>query len=137
MPFLRPYLGTALVGGTLLAERRWQWVLTSRPMRYIAEISYALYVIHPVTRFGWLSSGGTLVKYLKRPLALAVTFGLAHLSTFHFEHHWMALGKRLSRRWDQHRPGRVGPSRTTVPARGPTTREAHVSEESRASCQTG
>ncbi len=62
---------------------------------------YALYVIHPLTMYGWLGSGGTLVKYAKRPLCLALTFGLAHLSTFAYERRWMAFGKQLSHRWDR------------------------------------
>ena len=67
-------------------------------MHYIAEISYALYVIHPLTMAGWLGSGDTLEKYLKRPICFALTFGLSHLSTFRMERLFIAWGKHLSHR---------------------------------------
>ncbi len=103
--YLRPYLAAALVGRLLFAPSWLGVPLSSRPMRYIAEISYALYVIHPITRFGWLASGGTSMKYLlKCPIGLAITFGLAHLSTFYFERPCIAIGKRLSRRWERSAP---------------------------------
>lgn len=56
----------------------------------------ALYVVHGLLTATWLGSGDDLVKYLKRPLLLAATFGLAHLSTFYFEARFIAWGKRLS-----------------------------------------
>lgn len=95
--YVRPYAAALLVGLTLgrppaFAAR----VLTSRALAYVAEISYALYVIHHLLIFTWLGSGERLVKYAKRPLLIAATFALAHLSTFHFERHCIALGKRLS-----------------------------------------
>ena len=46
----------------------------------------------------WLGSGDRLVKYAKRPLLFALTFALAHVSTFHYEARWIALGKRLTAR---------------------------------------
>lgn len=95
--YLRPYLGSATVGSTLLSERYRFAFLCSRPMRYIAEISYALYVAHSAVTFGWLGSGNTLVKYLKRPIGFALTFGLAHASTFYYERHFIGWGKRLTR----------------------------------------
>lgn len=97
--FLRPYLGALLVGitlcqsGTLLAR-----LLAMRPLAYLATISYTLYVIHPALAHTWLGSGETLEKYLKRPLLFAILFVLAHLSTHHYERHWIALGKRIGRR---------------------------------------
>ena len=102
--YVRPYLGAAVVGHTLFTEKlAWQ-LLRSRMMRYVAEISYALYVIHPVTMFGWLGSGTTVIKYLKRPICFALTFGLAHVSTFHMERHFIALGKQISRHLERHDP---------------------------------
>jgi peptidoglycan/LPS O-acetylase OafA/YrhL len=88
-----------LVGHTLFTpdETRYSW-LGQRTLRYIAEISYALYVIHPLTRYGWLGSGSTMVRYAKRIITFSLTFGLAHLSTFFFERPCTAFGKRLASR---------------------------------------
>lgn len=100
LQYARPYIGSAVVGHTLLSNpTAYRW-LRNRFMRYIAEISYALYVIHPSSMFGWLGSGDKLVKYMKRPISLVITFGLAHLSTFHMEHHFIAWGKRMTHRRD-------------------------------------
>jgi peptidoglycan/LPS O-acetylase OafA/YrhL len=100
LEYLRPYLAALLVGRTLFDEAGSHPVLTSRSMRYIAEISFSLYIVHKLSMYGWLGTGGTLVRYTKRVASIALTFGLAHLVTFHFERHFTALGKRLSRRWD-------------------------------------
>lgn len=86
LQYLRPYAAALLVASSLrdpprLVER----VLLSRPMGYIADVSYALYVIHGVLSHTWLGAGDRLEKYLKRPLLFAATFALAHLSTFYFE----------------------------------------------------
>jgi peptidoglycan/LPS O-acetylase OafA/YrhL len=111
--YLRPYLGTAVIGHTLVTDKEgWGW-LRNRFMRYVAEISYALYVIHPLSMHGWLGSGGTIVKYLKRPLCFAITFVLAHLSTFHMERHFIAWGKHMSRRVEGHQ---ASPAAQTAPA---------------------
>jgi peptidoglycan/LPS O-acetylase OafA/YrhL len=103
MRFLRPSLAGALVGSSLLSPERANPILTLRAMRYIAEISFALYVIHPLTMYGWLGSGNTVVRYLKRPICFLLTFALAHLSTFSYERRWIALGKRWARRWELRR----------------------------------
>jgi peptidoglycan/LPS O-acetylase OafA/YrhL len=96
--FARPYLAATLVGATLFnGPVRLGRLLESRPARYIAEISYALYIFHGALNAGWLGSGSTFVKYAKRPLLLAVTFALAHVSTFRFEQPCIALAKRLTR----------------------------------------
>lgn len=117
LQYLRPYVAASLVGSTLFAPARYFNLLASAPLRYIAEISYALYVIHPITRFGWFGTGGTIVKYLKRPIGLALVFGLAHLSTFHFESRWIAWGKRMCRRFEEPRERRGGrPSNTSSPS---------------------
>lgn len=97
--YLRPYLGAALVGRTLFAPPpRLAAFLEGRVLRYIATVSFALYVLHGVLLNTWLGSGDKLVKYLKRPLLLLATFGLAHLSTFYFEQRWIDFGKRWSKR---------------------------------------
>jgi peptidoglycan/LPS O-acetylase OafA/YrhL len=94
--YLRPYVGAAVIGHTLWRPGRAAAMLASRPLRYLADISYALYVIHPIMRVGWLGSGGGWERYLlKRPLGFAITFALAHLSTFYYERHWIKWGKHL------------------------------------------
>ena len=86
LQYLRPYGAALLVGSTLTnAPRSLERVLVTRAMTYIAEISYALYIIHGVLSHTWLGSGDKLEKYLKRPLLFGLTFALAHLSTRYFE----------------------------------------------------
>jgi peptidoglycan/LPS O-acetylase OafA/YrhL len=95
--YLRPYIGAATVGTSLFAApRAMQLLWCSASARYIANISYALYVIHGILSASWLGSGERSVKYLKRPLLLATTFALAHLSTYRFESRFIAIGKRLT-----------------------------------------
>jgi peptidoglycan/LPS O-acetylase OafA/YrhL len=98
--YLRPYLAALLVGATLINPSTLQTrLLTRRSLVYLASISFALYVIHHLLMFTWLGEGDTkLLKYLKRVPLFAVTFALAHVSTFYFEHPCMAWGKRLSER---------------------------------------
>jgi peptidoglycan/LPS O-acetylase OafA/YrhL len=97
LDYLRPYLASTLVGITIL---RPVWGLTplleSAPMAYLARISYAVYVIHHFTLFGWLGSGQGLVKYAKRPISFAITFALAHFSTFHFEKRFIDWAHRIT-----------------------------------------
>ncbi|MEC5397500.1 acyltransferase family protein [Uliginosibacterium sp. H1] len=97
--YLRPYLAALLVGATIV---RPQGVLNDllrhRWLVYLASVSYALYVIHPLLEHTWLGSGDVYEKYMKRPLLFLVLFGLAHLSTFHFERPCTSLGKRIVRR---------------------------------------
>ena len=90
--YLRPYLAASMVGSTLIQAPR---ILTLRPLAYIAETSYALYVWHPLVAATWLGSGDTLVKYMKRPLLLLMVFLVAHVSTFYYEKRWIAGGRRL------------------------------------------
>ena len=99
--YFRPYLSALMLASTLfyLPDHRIEKILTSRVLRYIATVSYALYVIHGCLSISWLDHGETKIeKYLKRPLLLAVTFSLAHLSTFYFEKYWINLGRRLTNR---------------------------------------
>jgi peptidoglycan/LPS O-acetylase OafA/YrhL len=98
LQYAQPYLAGALIGRTLMTATFLNSLLCTRPLRYIAEISYALYVIHPATMHGWLGAGDTYVKYAKRPLSFLLSFALSHLSTFKYEHHFMAFGKQLCRR---------------------------------------
>ena len=99
--YLRPYATVSLLavilclGDTLLAT-----FLASRPMRYIAATSYALYVIHPLTIHGWWNEGSIFDRYvLKRPISFAMTFAAAHISTFYWERPWLQAG----RQWIKHR----------------------------------
>jgi peptidoglycan/LPS O-acetylase OafA/YrhL len=86
MMYFRPYAAALLVGASLSdCPARLRRVLVSRPMAYVAEISYALYVIHGVLSATWLGSGDRLVKYLKRPLLFGTAFLLAHISTRYYE----------------------------------------------------
>jgi peptidoglycan/LPS O-acetylase OafA/YrhL len=95
----RPYFAAALVGASLVRPSfPMAAALRGRVLAYIAETSYALYIVHPLLAATWLGSGPTLVKYLKRPLLFLAIAVVAHLSTFYYEHRWIAFGKRLSRR---------------------------------------
>ncbi|HWA11729.1 MAG TPA: acyltransferase [Burkholderiales bacterium] len=98
--YFRPYLAAILVGLTVLQPRtRLGSLLAWRPLAYVAGISYALYVIHPMLAASWLGSGDLLEKYAKRPLLFLALFFLAHLSTYHYERHWTALGRQLGGGW--------------------------------------
>ncbi|MEM1361661.1 MAG: acyltransferase [Pseudomonadota bacterium] len=85
--FLRPYLCAAMVGGVLFSTAGWLHnLLSHRVLRYIAAISFALYVWHSPFRFGWFDPESTVQKYLiARPIGLAATFAIAHFSTFYYE----------------------------------------------------
>jgi peptidoglycan/LPS O-acetylase OafA/YrhL len=84
--YLRPYAAAFLVGASLShCPPMLRRILVSRPMAYIAEVSYALYVIHGVLSATWLGSGDKAFKYLKRPLLFGATFLLAHISTRYYE----------------------------------------------------
>jgi peptidoglycan/LPS O-acetylase OafA/YrhL len=94
--YFRPY-ATALLLLTALhyGVVKTTTILASRPMRYIATISYALYVIHPATALGWMNEGSTMTRYLlKRPISFALTFILAHISTFYWESRWQSAARR-------------------------------------------
>ncbi|MDI1310113.1 MAG: acyltransferase [Methylotenera sp.] len=100
MNYFRPYLAATLVGATLFNQKtRLTKVLEHKWLFYIASISYALYVIHPLMASTWLGSGDTIEKYAKRPLLFAVVFLMAHISTFYYEHPVMAWGKTASKKF--------------------------------------
>lgn len=104
LQYFRPYLGMILIASTLFqAESNDKIIrlLNSNMLRYIATISYALYLIHGGLLYTWLGQGDTLVRYAKRPLLLALTFFLAHCSTHFYERYWIQLGKRLSLRFNK------------------------------------
>ncbi|WP_310101794.1 acyltransferase [Sphingomonas sp. BE138] len=97
--YLRPYFAAAAVGTSIVAAPAWlRDAFASRPARYVADISYALYVFHELFNATWLGSGDKAIRYAKRPLLFAATFAAAHLSTTRLEHPMIALGKRIERR---------------------------------------
>lgn len=98
--YLRPYAAALLVAGTLAKPppRPVNTMLLSRPFGYVAEISYALYMIHGVLLATWLGQGERFAKYLKRPFLLGLTFLLAHASTRYFEKPVLAAARRFGRR---------------------------------------
>jgi peptidoglycan/LPS O-acetylase OafA/YrhL len=93
--YLRPYATVSFLAVVLcLGDTVFKTFLASRPMGYIATISYALYVIHPLTIHGWWNEGSIFDRYvLKRPISFAMTFGAAHISTFYWERPWLQAGR--------------------------------------------
>lgn len=104
--YARPWLGASLVGVTLVRETFLNPWLSKRPLRYVAEISYALYVFHPITMFGWMGTGDFAVRYAKRAVSILLAFALAHASTYAFERRFTDLGRRLARRLESRDPRR-------------------------------
>lgn len=97
--YFRPYLAATLVGATLINQNtRFVSFLGQKWLFYIATISYALYVIHPLLASSWLGDGDPIEKYSKRPLLFLVLFICAHISTFYYEQKVMAWGKKLSQK---------------------------------------
>ena len=100
--YLRPYFAALLVGTTLLnPSSKISQLLNNKTLFYIASISFALYVIHPLLIASWLGSGEGWVKYVKRPLLFVALFAAAHVSTFYYEKHCIALGKRFAGYWNR------------------------------------
>lgn len=85
--YLRPYLAMSVVAAVIfMSEGRIRRLCRTRVLGYVAGISYALYIWHPMTALGWLGTGGGWERYLiKRPISFALTFLLAHVSTNTFE----------------------------------------------------
>lgn len=99
MMYLRPYFSALLVGSTLFnSDKKIAKFLENKVLVYIATISYALYILHPLLASTWLGSGFGWDKYLKRPLLFIAIFFGAHCSTFYFEKHFIALGKKVTNR---------------------------------------
>ena len=94
--YLRPWIAATMVGTTLgvAATHPVRRFLSIATLRYIAEISFALYVVHGCLVASWLDTGDKAVKYMKRPLFIGVTWALAHLSTRYYEAFFIRLGKR-------------------------------------------
>lgn len=99
LAYFRPYIVGLMVGQTILfAPGATAKVLRSRPLFFLAEISYSLYVLHPLADAGWLGTGPRLLRYIKRIPALVAVFVGAWASTHYYEHWWIAQGKRWSQR---------------------------------------
>ncbi len=98
--YLRPYLAASVVGIVIHCQLRPLLRVLEGPIAaYIARISYALYIYHFLTISGWMNNGSDLTRYLvKRPISFALTFGLAHASTFWWEAYWQKLARRLTPR---------------------------------------
>jgi peptidoglycan/LPS O-acetylase OafA/YrhL len=109
-------MASLVVGHTLFSAdgRRFRWLGHPR-LRYVAEVSYALYVIHPLTLYGWLGSGPLMVKYAKRLISLTLTFTGAHLSTFYFERPLLELGKRIAARIERRAAAAAAPAIAAAP----------------------
>lgn len=104
LTYARPYISAAAVGASLYAAPAWfRRLMESAVARYVADISYALYVFHGMFNATWLGSGDTFARYAKRPLLFAATFAAAHASTRWFERPMIGLGKRIERRGDRRR----------------------------------
>lgn len=95
LQYVRPYASAFLI--FLMLKQGPSHVsdfLACKPLRYIATISYALYVIHHGLINGWFNEGSVLERYLfKRPISFALTFALAHFSTFYWEKYWQEAAK--------------------------------------------
>lgn len=105
--YFRPYFAALLVGATLFnQETKFAKFLGNKWLSYIASVSFALYIIHPLLVSTWLGSGGILEKYSKRPLLLIVLFICAHFSTFYYEQRAMGWGKAVSKKWAKIKPAK-------------------------------
>lgn len=96
--YMRPWLA-ALVVGVVLHTRipPLHRVLEGAVAAYVARISYALYIYHPLMVWGWMNTGSDIERYLlKRPVSYALTWAAAHASTFWWEARWQALARRLT-----------------------------------------
>ena len=95
--YARPYFAALLIGSTIFrSQDRLQRLLCGRMLSYLAEISFALYVIHPLTDSGWMGRGAVIVRYTKRLGSFFLTFLFAHFSSRYYERYWIGLGHRLA-----------------------------------------
>lgn len=96
--YARPYLAAAAILASLYAFPAGLYrVWTSKSARYIAQISYALYVVHGMLTATFL--GGQDVsktqKYLLRIPLILLTWLISHVSTFYYEKVANAWGRVL------------------------------------------
>lgn len=95
--YARPYFAALLIGSTILrSQDALQRFLCGPILGYLAQISFALYVIHPLTYSGWMGEGDVVVRYTKRIGSFILSFVFAHLSTKYYEKNLIELGHRLA-----------------------------------------
>lgn len=95
----RPYFAALLIGSTIASsDGLLQKLLRGKPLAYLARVSFAVYVIHPLTYSGWMGAGDVFVRYTKRLGSFFLTFLFAHFSTSYYERYWNDLGHRLAGR---------------------------------------
>lgn len=96
--YLRPYAAAAFVGCLLFSDiGALHRALESRFAVYIARISYALYIYHPLMIWGTMNTGSDVERYLlKRPVSFILTWVAAHISTFYWENLWQSYARRLT-----------------------------------------
>jgi len=86
-------VGATLVPGLGLVSSK----LSHPVLKYIAIISYSLYVWHPLIFHGWLSGGDKLFMYLvKRPAGFVILWIVSHLSTFYYERFFSNLSQKIT-----------------------------------------
>ncbi len=93
--YVRPYIAASLVGVVIHSNLRFlRRILESWLAGYIARISYALYIYHPLMVYGFMNAGSTMERYLlKRPISYVLTWAAAHMSTFWWEQRWQKLAR--------------------------------------------
>lgn len=108
--YARPYFAGAAIFTSLYAFPRPLYRLwTGKAARYVAQISYALYVVHGMLTATALGGNeiDKIEKYLLRvPLAL-VTWLISHLSTFYYERAAIKLGRQLAGKLGKRQAGPI------------------------------
>lgn len=101
LQYARPYIAALTIGTSLYVAPEWlRRIWTGAAARYVAEISYALYVVHGILSITWLGGEDAtkVERYVRRPLLVLATWAVAHVSTFYYERRFIALGKKLTSR---------------------------------------
>lgn len=111
--YVRPYVAMLAVGLSLYSfPQSLRTIWTGRSASYVAEISYAVYVIHGMLTVTALGGEGTtkIEKYALRLPLLAATLAFAHLSTRYYERFFTKAAARLA-----HFPVGTTPAATDEP----------------------
>jgi peptidoglycan/LPS O-acetylase OafA/YrhL len=97
LQYIRPYCSASILATAVMLKPGYiSSLLQSSASKYIADVSFALYVIHPLTTHGWMNDGSSFERYfVKRPFSFIATFILAHLSTFYYERRCSEIGKKI------------------------------------------